>query len=137
MSRFQVLLIVFFLSAAPVAAVDAVSIVLDTVTDTVTITRVNGQVKVYDYSGFLPLDAPDLAAAKDELQDFYDAVVQRNSLPSDDPDRLADPANECSHWTGPGNRIVSRNTVVVEITTDANGDPVVGLRNCKSGNPPL
>lgn len=123
---------------APAFAVDVQSIVLDTNADTLTITDSKGNVHVYDYGPDLPLSAQDLANARDALQEnFYDTVIQRNSLPADDPDRSTDPNHECHHWTGPGQRIVSRNTVVVEITTDPNGDPVASLRNCDRSNPPL
>jgi len=126
------------LLAVPLGAVDVLSIVLDTVADTLTVTRTNGQVKVYSYASFLPLDAADLAAARDEVQEeLYDEVIQRNQLPNDDPDRQSDPNNECAHWTGPGQRIVYRNTIVVSVLTDTNGDPYLELRNCDSSLPPL
>lgn len=132
------------IGAVAVLAVDVKSCTLDTVEDVVSCETTKGKIWSYDYTGDLPLSQADLDAVRDQAQqDLFDDDLARNvDLPADDPDRLADPANECAYWysrtSGPPTqrpRIVYRNTIVVAAYADANGDPYLELRNCDTSNP--
>ena len=122
--------------ASPVAAVDAKSIVIDEVAQTITITRTDGTVKAYSWAAAAAdgISESERAAAQAELQGFYDVLLRQNQLPADDPDRLADPDHACAFWADAqgvrdpaGNRIMYRGTYVEIYLIDAT---TPGLRMC-------
>jgi len=127
-----VLAVALLLGAGGAYGVDVRSITWDEQAGTLTLVTATGRIIVIDTADYTVGDLQQRRQAViDWLQGQYDIVVKRNTLPADDPDRLADPATACAFWSA-GANITYRGTIVRDVLWDGVTEPRLVLEVCSA-----